>query len=143
MDLIILDRNTFSDITDTFKEKNLGGGYQNASNFKFECFASQIWLGENTVKVEFFCTYHYMICLSRILIALKFRPQSWTGISAKFWILFRDAFFNIHFSKLVCAEISQMAGASNRVIHQTVNAHNSVLSKEIHDQGKIIKCLLL
>ena len=116
---------------------------KNASNFKFECFASQIWLGENTVKVEFFCTYHYMIYLSRILIALKFRPQSWTGISAKFWILFRDAFFNIHLSKLVCAEVSKITGNSKQVIHQTVNAQNSMLTKEIHDQCKIIQCFIL
>ena len=37
---------------------------------------------------------------------------------------------------MVCAEVSQMTGASNRVFHQTLNAQNSMLSKEIHDQGK-------
>ena len=48
----------------------------------------------------------------------------------------RNAQLNIYFSKLICAEISQMTGASNRVFHQTVNSQNSMLSKEIHDQGK-------
>ena len=46
--------------------------------------------------------------------------------------------YNFLFSKLVCAEISKKMGASKRVFHQTVNAQNSMLSKEIHDQGKII-----
>ena len=41
------------------------------------------------------------------------------------------------FSKMVCAEVSKTTGASKRVFHQTVNAHNSMLTKEIHDQGKI------
>ena len=40
------------------------------------------------------------------------------------------------FSKLVCAEVSKITGASKQVFHQTVNA-NSMLTKEIHDQGKI------
>ena len=40
------------------------------------------------------------------------------------------------FSKLVCAEVSKITGASKRAFHQTVNA-NSMLTKEIHDQGKI------
>ena len=43
---------------------------------------------------------------------------------------------NIIFSKLICAEVSKMTGASKQVFHQTVNA-NSMLTKEIHDQGKI------
>ena len=41
------------------------------------------------------------------------------------------------FSKLVCAEVSKITGASKQVFHQTVNAQNSMLTKEIHDQGKI------
>ena len=41
------------------------------------------------------------------------------------------------FSKLVCAEVSKITGASKRVFHQTINAQNSMLTKEIHDQGKI------
>ena len=45
---------------------------------------------------------------------------------------------SILFSKLVCAEVSKITGASKRVFHQTVNAQNSILTKEIHDQGKII-----
>ena len=44
---------------------------------------------------------------------------------------------NYSFSKLVCAEVSKTTGASKRVFHQTVNAQNSMLTKEIHDQGKI------
>ena len=55
----------------------------------------------------------------------------------------RDGQFNIYLSKLVCAEVSKITGDSKQVIHQTVNAQNSMLTKEIHDQGKIIKCLLL
>ena len=65
-------------------------------------------------------------------------------MDGKFLTLPRDAQLNIYFSKLICAEISQMAGASNRVFHQTVNSQNSMLSKEIHDQGKkdiiFLKC---
>ena len=41
------------------------------------------------------------------------------------------------FSKMVCAEVSKTTGASKRAFHQTVNAQNSMLTKEIHDQGKI------
>ena len=41
------------------------------------------------------------------------------------------------FSKLVYAEVSKITGASKQVFHQTVNAQNSMLTKEIHDQGKI------
>ena len=66
----------------------------------------------------------------------KFQPHSSTDMGGKFWTLPRDAQLNIYFSKLICAEISQMTGASNRVFHQTVNSQNSMLSKEIHDQGK-------
>ena len=43
--------------------------------------------------------------------------------------------YNI-FSKLVCAEVSKTTSASKRVFHQTVHAQNSMLTKEIHDQGK-------
>ena len=46
-------------------------------------------------------------------------------------------FQSIFFSKLVCAEVSKTSGTSERVFHQTVNAQNSMLTKEIHDQGKI------
>ena len=46
-------------------------------------------------------------------------------------------FYLIFFSKLVCAEVSKTIGTSKRVFHQTVNAQNSMLTKEIHDQGKI------
>ena len=45
---------------------------------------------------------------------------------------------NILFSKLIYAEVSKTTGATKRVFHQTMNAQNSVLTKEIHDQGKII-----
>ena len=55
----------------------------------------------------------------------------------------RDGQLNIHFSKLVCAEVSKLTGDSKQVIHQTVYAQNSVLSKQIHDQGKTIKCFIL
>ena len=84
-----------------------------------------------------------MINLFRILFALKFRPQSCTDMREKFWILSLDAFLNILFSKLVCAEVSKKTDVSGQVFHQTVNAQNSMLSKEIHDQGKTIECLLL
>ena len=40
------------------------------------------------------------------------------------------------FSKLICAEVSKMTGASKQVFHQTVNAQNSMLTRQIHDQGK-------
>ena len=43
--------------------------------------------------------------------------------------------YNI-FSKLVYAEVSRTTSASKRVFHQTVHAQNSILTKEIHDQGK-------
>ena len=43
---------------------------------------------------------------------------------------------NILFSKFICAEVSKMTGASKQVFHQTVNAQNSMLTREIHDQGK-------
>ena len=46
--------------------------------------------------------------------------------------------FNI-FSKLVYAEVSKTTSASKRVFHQTVHAQNSMLTKEIHDQGKLNK----
>ena len=49
-----------------------------------------------------------------------------------------DGLLIILFSKLVCAEVSKITGATKRVFHQTVNAQNSMLTKEIHDQGKII-----
>ena len=58
-------------------------------------------------------------------------------------------FYWIFFSNLICAERSKTIGASKQVFHQTLNAQNSILTKEIHDQGKIIylttivlKCLL-
>ena len=41
-------------------------------------------------------------------------------------------------SKLVCAQVSKTTGPSKRVFHQTIHAQNSVISKEIHDQGKVI-----
>ena len=44
---------------------------------------------------------------------------------------------NILLSKLICAEVSKTAGSPERVFHQTVNAQNSMLTMEIHDQGKI------
>ena len=40
-------------------------------------------------------------------------------------------------SKLVCAQVSKRTDDSNTVYHQTVNAQNSMITKEIHDQGKI------
>ena len=48
---------------------------------------------------------------------------------------------NFIFSKLVCAEVSKITGVSESVFHQTVNAQNSMLTKEIHDQGE--KTLIL
>ena len=48
-----------------------------------------------------------------------------------------DVSLVILFSKLVCAEVSKTTGASKRVFHQTVSAQNSMLTKEIHDQGNI------
>ena len=50
----------------------------------------------------------------------------------------RDGELNIHLSKLVCAEVSKITGDSKQVIHQTVNAKNSMLTKEIHDQGHLV-----
>ena len=44
---------------------------------------------------------------------------------------------------MVCAEVSKTTGASKRAFHQTVNAQNSMLTKEIHDQGKINFILIL
>ena len=46
-----------------------------------------------------------------------------------------DGLLIMLFSKLVCAEVSKITGATKRVFHQTVNAQNSMLTKEIHDQG--------
>ena len=43
---------------------------------------------------------------------------------------------NILSSKLICAEVSRMTGPSKQVFHQTVNAQNSMLTRQIHDQGK-------
>ena len=40
-----------------------------------------------------------------------------------------------NFSKLVYAEVSKQTTNSKRVYHQSINAQNSVLTKEIHDQG--------
>ena len=39
------------------------------------------------------------------------------------------------------AEESKTTRASKRVFHQTVHAQNSMLTKEIHDQGKLNKFL--
>ena len=46
-------------------------------------------------------------------------------------------------SKLVYAEVSKTTSASKKVFHQTVHAQNSMLSKEIHDQGIINKFKVL
>ena len=54
-----------------------------------------------------------------------------------------DVLLIILFSKLVCAEVSETTGESKRVFHQTVNPQNSVLTREIHDQGKIIISILI
>ena len=35
----------------------------------------------------------------------------------------------------MCAEVSQRSDNSKPVYHQTLNAQNSMLTKEIHDQG--------
>ena len=51
--------------------------------------------------------------------------------------LISDSLLQKCFSKMVCAEVSQRSDNSKPVYHQTVNAQNSMLTREIHDQGKI------
>ena len=63
------------------------------------------------------------------------------GENSRIWT--PDILLIILSSKLVCAEVSEATGASKRVFHQTVNAQNSMLTKEIHDQGKIIIFILI
>ena len=53
-----------------------------------------------------------------------------------YWVESPDYLSYNIFSKLVCAEVSKTTSASKRVFHQTVHAQNSMLTKEIHDQGK-------
>ena len=57
-------------------------------------------------------------------------------ILALFGVESPDYLSYIVFSKLVYAEVSKTTSASKRVFHQTVHAQNSMLTKEIHDQGK-------
>ena len=72
---------------------------------------------------------------------MQFVPASLTSIysivsSDKSGIWNPNILLNILFSKLICAEVSKMTGASKQVFHQTVNAQNSMLTRQIHDQGK-------
>ena len=60
-------------------------------------------------------------------------------ILALFGVERPDCSSYIVFSKLVYAEVSKTTSASKRVFHQTVHAQNSMLTKEIHDQGKLNK----
>ena len=53
-----------------------------------------------------------------------------------YWVESPDYLSYIVFSKLVYAEVSKTTSASKRVFHQTIHAQNSMLTKEIHDQGK-------
>ena len=72
---------------------------------------------------------------------MQFVPASLTSIysivlSEKSGNWNHNNLINIIFSKLICAEVSKMTGASKQVFHQTVNAQNSMLTRQIHDQGK-------
>ena len=72
---------------------------------------------------------------------MQFVPTSLTLIysilsSEKSGIWNPNILLNILFSKLICAEVSKMTVASKQVFHQTVNAQNSMLTRQIHDQGK-------
>ena len=64
-------------------------------------------------------------------------------ILALFGVESPDYLSYIVFSKLVYAEVSKTTSASKRVFHQTVHAQNSMLTKEIHDQGKLDKFSVL
>ena len=55
-----------------------------------------------------------------------------------YWVESPDYLSYNIFSKLVCAEVSKTTSASKRVFHQTVHAQNSMLTREIHDQGNTI-----
>ena len=59
-----------------------------------------------------------------------------------YWVESPDYLSYNIFSKLVYAEVSKTTSASKRVFHQTVHAQNSMLTKEIHDQGKLNKFYL-
>ena len=59
------------------------------------------------------------------------------------WVESPDCLSYNIFSKLVCAEVSKTTSASKKVFHQTIHAQNSMLTKEIHDQGKFNKFLVL
>ena len=72
---------------------------------------------------------------------MQFVPASLTSIysivlSEKSGNWNHNNLLNIIFSKLICAEVSKMTGASKQVFHQTVKAQNSMLTRQIHDQGK-------
>ena len=60
-----------------------------------------------------------------------------------YWVESPDYLSYNIFSKLVYAEVSKTTSASKRVFHQTVHAQNSILTKEIHDQGKFNKFSVL